>query len=173
MTDDDQGDGRQDDSQAGTFDDPDRRVGEEVGGGGRRRSGCGVIGCALIIVVLVALVVGTFVLGQRLEPLADKFLWQPHDVVREYLNAYEHGDLDRARGFLCADRINAGVPDPSEPLGSPRSWTAAVDDETPWGRSNGQVGIYYRITSGLGGRRGQALLDREEGGWRICDFVAA
>ncbi len=156
------------------FRDPDHQVEEPSSDGPEAAGsrGCGFIGCLLIIGVLVALGAGAFVLGQRLEPFADKYLWAPHDVVREYLTAYEEGDLDRARGFLCAGRINAGVPDPSEPLGSPRSWTAGVEDEFPYPRPNGQVGIYYRITSGLGERRGQALLDREEGGWRICDFQA-
>ncbi|HUR16966.1 MAG TPA: hypothetical protein VMZ33_06750 [Candidatus Limnocylindrales bacterium] len=165
MTDDDQSA-----ASSATFDDTERAIGQEEGGGGRGRSGCGVIGCVLIIVVLVALVAGTYVLGQRLEPLADRFLWAPHDVVREYLTAYEEGDLDRARGFLCAARQNAGVPDPSEAVGSPRSWTAGVEDQFPYPRPDGQVGIYYRVTSGLGDQRAQALLVREEDGWRICEF---
>ncbi len=160
----------QTDQQSSAFEDTDRPVGEEASSG-RGSTGCGLIGCVLIIVVLVALVVGTFFLGQRLEPLADRFLWAPHDVVREYLIAYEDGNLDRARGFLCAARENAGVPDPSEAVGSPRSWTAGVEDEFPYPRPNGQVGIYYSVRSGLGDRRAQALLVREEDGWRICDFV--
>ncbi len=166
MTEDDR-----DEGNPTSFEDTDYPVDRERSGGGRGSTGCGLIGCLLIIGILVASAVGVYLAGQRLEPLADRFLWAPHDVVREYLVAYEAGDLDRARGFLCAARVNAGVPDPSEPLGSPRSWTASVDDEFPYPRPNGQFGIYYQVTSGLGDRRGQALLVREESGWRICDFT--
>ena len=138
----------------------------------RRGSGaCGVIGCLLLIGILVAGVAGTFFLGNALEPLADRYLWAPHDVVREYLAAYEKSDDERARRFVCEGIRSAGLPDPSAPLGRPTSWTASVEDEFPYPRPNGQVAIYYEIRSGLGDRRGQALLEREEGGWRICEFT--
>jgi hypothetical protein len=139
------------------------------GSGGRRGGGaCGVIGCLLIIGVLVAMGAGVFFLGERLEPLADRYLWAPHDVVREYLAAYERGDTERARRFVCSDIKSAGLPDPAAPVGDPRSWTAGVEDEFPYPRPNGQVGIYYAVRSSLGERRAQALLEREEDGWRIC-----
>src|SRR5687767_14690570 len=63
--------------------------------------GCGLIGCALTICVLVALGAGAWALGNALEPLADRYLWAPHDVVRAYLDAYEDDDTARAARFLC------------------------------------------------------------------------
>ena len=45
--------------------------------------------------------------AQALEPLADRYLWAPHDVVREYLAAYQEGDFDRARRFVC-EEIKSG-----------------------------------------------------------------
>ena len=137
----------------------------------RGSSACGVIGCLLLIGILVAGIAGTFFLGNALEPLADQYLWAPHDVVREYLIAYEDGNNDRARRFVCEGIRSAGLPDPSAPVGSPSSWTASVEDQFPYPRANGQFGIYYRVRSGLGERRAQALLEREEGGWRICQFT--
>jgi hypothetical protein len=132
-----------------------------------------MIGCLLIIGVLVAGVVGTFFVGQQLEPLADRFLWAPHDVVREYLAAYERGDSDRARRFVCSDIKSAGLPDPAAPAGDPRSWTAFVEDDFPYPRPNGQVSIYYAVRSSVGDRRAQALLEREQDGWRLCAMVEA
>jgi hypothetical protein len=132
---------------------------------------CGVIGCLLLIGILIAGVAGTFFLGNALEPLADRYLWAPHDVVREYLAAYDNSDDDRARGFVCEGIRSAGLPDPSAPFGKPASWIASVADEFPYPRPNGQVAIYYTLTSGVGDQRGQALLEREEGGWRICEFT--
>ena len=143
---------------------------EFVEPGERRRGGgmCGAIGCLLIIGVLVAGIAGTFFVGESLEPLADRYLWAPHDVVREYLVAYEEGDFERARRFVCSEIKSAGLPDPSAPVGDPNSWTASVSDQFPYPRPDGQVAIYYRVRSGLGERGAQALLEREEGGWRIC-----
>lgn len=134
---------------------------------------CGVIGCLLVVGVLVALVAGVWVLGNTLEPLADRFLWAPHDVVREYLAAYEDRDTERARRFLCRQQRAAGLLDPAAPVGGPSAWTASVEDEFPYPRSGGQVGIYYRVVSGLGDRRAQAYLEREEDGWRICALEPA
>jgi hypothetical protein len=138
----------------------------------RRGSGaCGMIGCLLIIGILVAGVVGTFFVGNALEPLADRYLWAPHDVVREYLAAYEDADDERARRFVCEGIRSAGLPNPASPFGPLNSWTAFVEDEFPYPRPNGQVAIYYQVRSGIGDQRGQALLEREEGGWRICEFT--
>ena len=137
----------------------------------RGSKGCGVIGCLLIIGILVAGVVGTFFVGNALEPLADRYLWAPHDVVREYLAAYEDQDDDRARRFVCEGIKSAGLPNPASPFGPLNSWTAFVEDEFPYPRPNGQIAIYYAVRSGVGDKRGQALLEREEGGWRICEFT--
>jgi hypothetical protein len=133
--------------------------------------GCGLIGCILIIALLAALGAGVFLMGNALEPLADKYLWAPHDVVREYLAAYERDDTERARTFTCTGISAARLPDPAAPLGAPTAWTAGVEDQFPYPRANGRVGIYYTLRSGLGERRGQALLQREEDGWRICEFT--
>lgn len=133
--------------------------------------GCGLIGCVLIIAVLAALGAGVFLLGNALEPLADKYLWAPHDVVREYLIAYERDDTERARKFICSTIRGGPLPDPAAPLGGGSVWIAGVDDPFPYPRANGRVAIYYTLRSGLGERRGQALLQREDQGWRICEFV--
>lgn len=136
----------------------------------RRRASCSVVGCLLVIGVVVAVVAGAFALSNGGQPFADRHLWAPHDVVREYLAAFVAGDIDQARLLVCEDIKNAGLPDPAAPVGNPRSWTAAVEDEFPYPRSEGRVAIYYRVTSGDGDWRAQALLEREEGGWRICAF---
>jgi hypothetical protein len=133
--------------------------------------GCGLIGCLLIIATFVAFGVGIYVLGNKLEPLADRFLWAPHDVVREYLAAYEAADTERAGRFVCADVPSGRLPDPAAPLGGPTAWTSGVDDQFPYPRPDGRVAIYYQVTSGVGTRRGQALLVREDDGWRICEFT--
>ena len=133
-----------------------------------RERGCGVIGCLLIVGVLVLLGAGAYFGGQALEPLADRYLWAPHDVVREYLAAYEDGDTVRARRFVCQGVRNGPPPNPAAPVGNPGAWTAAVDDDFPYPRPGGRVGIYYRVSSALGTQRAQALLEREEDGWRIC-----
>lgn len=138
--------------------------------------GCGLVGCVLIIAVLAALGVGVFLLGNALEPLADKYLWAPHDVVREYLVAYEREDTMRARKFICStprsiEEQLRGLLDPAAPLGGPSAWIAGVDDPFPYPRANGRVAIYYTLRSALGERRGQALLQREAEGWRICEFT--
>jgi hypothetical protein len=136
---------------------------------GRRGGGlCGVIGCLAIIAILVAIGAGSMFVGGQLEPIADRYLWAPHDVVREYLAAYQDGDFERARRFVCSDIKSAGLPDPAAPVGDPNSWSASVDDEFPYPRPEGQVAIYYLVRSGVGDRRAQVLLEREEDGWRIC-----
>lgn len=137
----------------------------------RRSGSCGVIGCLALIAILIAGVVGTFFVGNALEPIADRYLWAPHDVVREYLVAYEKSDDESARRFVCEGIRSAALPDPAAPFGQPSAWTASVQDEFPYPRPDGRVAIYYTLTSGLGDRRGQALLEREEGGWRICEFT--
>jgi hypothetical protein len=132
---------------------------------------CGVIGCLLVIGVLAGLAVGAFALNNALEPIFDRFLWAPHEVVREYLMAYEAGDSERARRFLCED-IRAGRPlDPGAPHGVSAP-SAYVDDTFPYPRPGGRWAIYYAVN--VPGRvtdaRAQALLEREEEGWRICAF---
>jgi hypothetical protein len=139
-------------------------------GSSLRARGCGVIGCLLMIVVLVGLVGGAYVLGNKLEPLADRFLWTPADLVREYLAAYDDHDLARAQRFVCS---GVGKPlDPGAPVNAD-SFTAYVDDTFPYPRDNGRVAIYYaiRIPGFSSPRRAQALLEREDAGWRICAFV--
>ena len=133
--------------------------------------GCGWIGCLLIIGILIALGAGLYFAGNALEPLADKYLWQPHDVVREYLVAYADGNTDRAARFLCADRSSRKPPSPAEPLGDFSTWTAAVADQFPYPRSNGQIAIYYELTTAISSPTGQAILQREDDGWRICEFT--
>ncbi len=133
-----------------------------------RDRGCGLIGCLLLIGLLVGLGALVYFGGRALEPLADRFLWTPSDVVREYLLAYQDGDMDRARRFLCSDIRDRQPLDPSTPVGSPQSWTAAVEDTFPYPRPNGRLAIYYQVTSVLGDRSAQALLQREDEGWRIC-----
>lgn len=135
-----------------------------------RERGCGVIGCLLIIAVLVGLGALAYFGGRALEPLADRFLWAPHDVVREYLTSFEADDTERARRFLCSDIRGGRLLDPSTPVGSPSAWTAGVEDQFPYPRAGGRVSIYYNVRSGLGVDRAQALLEREDEGWRICAF---
>jgi hypothetical protein len=134
----------------------------------RGSGACGVIGCLLIIGVLVALAAGVYFAGNALEPLADKYLWAPHDVVREYLLAYEDENTERARRFLCTDIRSGRLLDPAQPVGGPSAWTASVDDTFPYPRPGGRLAIYYEVRSGLGDRRAQAMLEREDEGWRIC-----
>jgi len=145
---------------------------EDVRPPGAASRGCGLIGCVLVIAVLGALGFGAFFLGNALEPLADRYLWAPHDVVRESLIAYEKEDAVRARKFTCVALRAGRLPDPAAPLGGPSAWTAAVDDQFPYPRANGRVAIYYRLRSSVAQPRGQALLQREEDGWRICEFTA-
>jgi hypothetical protein len=132
--------------------------------------GCGVIGCLLIVVVLAGLLVGALALGNALEPLADRFLWSPADVVREYLAAYEKNDTARAHKFVC-DGV-AGAPNPGEPVGTDGT-SAFVDDSFPYPRDNGRLAIYYAVNvPGFSNpKKAQALLHREDAGWRICAFV--
>jgi hypothetical protein len=135
-----------------------------------RQRGCGLIGCLIIIVALVGVVVGAWALGNTLEPLADRFLWSPADVVREYLAAYDEDDTARARRFVCSNV--ATVLDPGAPVNAD-SFSAYVDDTFPYPRDNGQLAIYYaiRVPGFSSPRRAQALLRREDAGWRICSFV--
>src|SRR3954452_15522375 len=135
-----------------------------------RARGCGIIGCLLIIAVLVGLVGGAYVLGNKLEPLADRFLWTPADLVREYLAAYDEHDVGRAQQFVCSDV--AKPLDPGAPVNA-TSLSAYVDDTFPYPRDNGRIAIYYalRIPGFSSPRRAQALLEREDAGWRICAFV--
>ena len=134
----------------------------------RGSGACGVIGCLLMIGVLVALGAGVYFAGNALEPLADRFLWAPHDVVREYLAAYQDEDTERARRFLCSDIRSGRLLDPAQPVGGPSAWTAGVEDTFPYPREAGRLAIYYEVRSGIGDRRAQALLEREDEGWRIC-----
>jgi hypothetical protein len=130
-----------------------------------RSRGCGYLGCLLVIALLVALGVGAFALGNALEPVADRFLWRPHDVVSTYFDAHQRGDMDRARRFLC-EGVRQPL-DPLTPLGT-RVGRPYVDDEIPFPRPGGRVAIYYRADEH--GPQAQALLEREDGGWRICAF---
>ena len=145
---------------------------EETRGPSLASRGCGWIGCLLIIGILVAIGAGVYFAGNALEPLADKYMWQPHDVVREYLVAYEDDNTDRAQRFLCSDVPTRRLLDPAEPLGDFSTWTAAVEDTFPYPRDGGQIAIYYELTTAISSPTGQALLRREDDGWRICSFEA-
>ncbi|HVM30091.1 MAG TPA: hypothetical protein VM305_04900 [Candidatus Limnocylindrales bacterium] len=138
---------------------------EDHSGPSVRQRGCGWLGCALVILLLGAIGAGLLAAGNALEPLADRYIWQPHDVVREYFAAHRRGDHDRARRFQCEG--TTGLLDPYAPLGR-QLGAPFVEDELPYPRSAGQVAIYYRAEQH--GRRAQALLQREEAGWRICSF---
>ena len=131
--------------------------------------GCGWIGCLLLIGLLVAIGAGVYFGGKALEPLADRYLWTPSDVVREYLTAYDDGDMQRARHFLCSNIAGQQPLDPGAPVGA-KSTTAFVDDTFPYPRGNGRLAIYYgvRVPGFSNPRRAQALLEREDAGWRIC-----
>jgi hypothetical protein len=133
-----------------------------------RERGCGLIGCLVLIGLVVGFGALVYFGGRALEPLADRFLWAPHDVVREYLLAYQDDDTERARRFLCSGIRDGRLLDPALPVGSPSSWTASVEDEIPYPRANSRFAIYYEVTSVLGRTRAQALLEREDEGWRIC-----
>lgn len=146
--------------------DDEQEVIESTGGPSLRERGCGLIGCLLVIVVLGGLGFGIFVLGRQLEPLADKYLWAPHETVRAYFEAYEDRDTERASRFLC-DGID-GLLDPLQPFDRPLGGPH-VDDEFPYPRPNGRLAIYYQL--GLNGPRGQAMIEREDDGWRICEFT--
>lgn len=61
----------------------------------RSSRGCGLIGCLVIIVVLVALGFGGAAISGALDQFADRFR-PPHEVVRGYLSAYQDDDIPRA-----------------------------------------------------------------------------
>jgi hypothetical protein len=139
---------------------------EVVGGGSSFGSrACGVIGCLLAIALLVGLGVSAFALGNALEPLADRFLWAPHDVVREYLDAYENGNAERAQRFLCP---GTRLLDPSAPVDGGDVWTRGAIDAFPYPRPGGRIGIYYELRLPIRTARAQALIERHDDGWRIC-----
>jgi hypothetical protein len=139
----------------------------ETGGSAGSR-GCGIVGCLLVIVVLVGVAAGAMALTNVFEPLVDRYLWAPHDVVREYLDAYDRGDMDRAQRFLCSDTASARPPDPAGPMGGGGRGFGGELDEFPYPRADGRVAIYYQLDQH--GPRAQALLEREDEGWRICAF---
>ena len=120
----------------------------------------------MLIVLFIGLGAGLYFGGRALEPLADRFLWAPHELVSAYFEAYQMDDVARAERFLCAGVD--GPLDPAAPFGR-TSGNPFVDDKFPYPRERGRIGIYYRIE--FRGDRGQALLEREEDGWRICEFV--
>ena len=132
-----------------------------------RQRGCGLIGCLVLIALLVGFGAVVYFGGRALEPLADRYLWAPHEVVAAYFEAYRMKDTERAQRLLC-DGVN-GLLNPAAPFGR-QSANPAVDDHFPYPRGGGRIGIYYRIE--FRGARGQALIEREDGGWRICEFVA-
>jgi hypothetical protein len=138
---------------------------QDYSGPSLRQRGCGWLGCALIVLLLVGAGVGALAVNNALEPLAERYLWQPHDVVREYFVAYQRGDTDRALGFLC--RWVSAPLDPFAPL-ERRTGNLFVEDEFPYPRPGGQVAVNYRAEQH--GPRAQALLEREEEGWRVCAF---
>ena len=161
------GDDHQDDEASGNRGQADG--GDEVvstAGPSLASRGCGLIGCVLVLALLGGLGAGAFVLGNALEPLADRYLWAPHDVLREYFAASERGDTDRQRRFQCAGV--AGLLDPLVPFGA-RLGSPFVDDEFPYPRAGGRIAIYYRVEQR--GGRAQVLIEREDEGWRVCEFV--
>jgi hypothetical protein len=90
--------------------------------------GCGLIGCVLLIVLVVGVVAGAYFAGNALEPLADRFLWTPADLVRVYLAAYEEGNKERARSFLCDDVRGGGGQTPPAPVPTP-TLTSGADHQ--------------------------------------------
>lgn len=141
---------------------------------GRGSGGCGLLGCLAIIVVLVALGAGAAAVAGLLEPVVHRFR-SPAEVVREYLDAYEAEDATRARSFLCeelrAELGDAELPNPAAVVDPDAgdAWTAGVEDEFPYPREGGQVGIFYEVHLPIETKRAQALLQNEDG-WRICAF---
>ena len=129
--------------------------------------GCAYIGCLVLIGLVVLAGAGVYFGGQALEPLADRYLWTPSDLVRVYLAAYDEGNLERARKFTCSGTVL----DPGEPFGTTSS-SAFVDDTFPYPRPNGQIAIYYavRVPGFSIPKRAQALVQREDEGWRICSL---
>lgn len=141
---------------------------------GRGSGGCGIIGCLAIILVLVALGAGAAAVAGFLEPVVHRFR-SPAEVVRLYLDAYQEDDVARARSFLCGELRgelgDAELPNPAAVVDpdAGRSWTAGVEDEFPYPRDGGRVGIYYEVRLPIETQRAQALLQSEDG-WRICGF---
>lgn len=136
---------------------------EHQGGGSR---GCGGLGCLLLIGLLLAVGAGGLYLSDALDPLYDRFLRQPHEVVELYVEAYEQEDEARARRFLCSAIRDGRLLDPSTPLGGRQRGLGGGIDEFPYPRSGGRVAIYYTLDAN--GPSAQALLEREDAGWRIC-----
>ena len=140
----------------------------------RGSAGCGLLGCLAIIVVLVALGAGAAAVAGLLEPIVHRFR-SPADAVREYLDAYEAEDVTRARSFLCEELRgalgDAELPNPAAVVDPDAgdAWTAGVEDEFPYPRGEGRVGIRYQVRLPIETRTGQALLVNEDG-WRICEF---
>ena len=133
--------------------------------------GRGKLGCALIafvgLVVIAAAVAGYLFLA----PLFQK----PSDVVREFAEAITRDDMAAARAVLCSDlkdkytdeSLRTYIKEGLKDVG-----TASLQeiDEFPYPRSEGRVGIYFRMRGSIGSRRVQAYLLREERRWRICEI---
>lgn len=139
----------------------------------RGSRGCGLLGCLVLILLLVAIGAGAAALAGVLDPIIDRFR-SPAEVVREYLAAYQDDDLERARRFLCADLRDslgdAELPNPATVVDpDATAWTAGVEDEFPYPREGGRVGIRYEVRLPIETRTAQALLVNEDG-WRICGF---
>lgn len=128
--------------------------------------GCGVIGRLLIVGLLVAVVAGGAFLSDAFDPIFDRFVRQPHEVVAIYLEAHERGDEARARRFICSDIRDGPLLDPSAPLGGRQRGFGGEIDAFPYPRSGGRVAIFYSLDRN--GPSAQALLEREDEGWRIC-----
>jgi hypothetical protein len=137
----------------------------DLGGPSVASRGCGLVGCLLIGALLAAIVISAVALGGALEPLADRFLWGPHDVVREYFAAHRREDAARMQHLTC---VGAGQLNPLFPFEF-RAGSPYVEDEFPYPRDGGRVAIYYRLEPR--GERAQALLEREDAGWRVCEFA--
>jgi hypothetical protein len=137
----------------------------------RGSRGCGLLGCLLVILLLGGIAAGGMALAGALDPLYDRFLRQPHEVVSEYLAAYRRDDGERARRFLCEGVREGRLLDPRAPVGSGPFGLGGEIDEFPYPRPGGRVAIYYSLDAH--GGQAQALLEREDEGWRICAFEPA
>ncbi len=146
----------------------DEYVDDATADDGRAPRGCGLLGCALLILLLAGVAAAGMAVAGALEPIYDRFLRQPDEVVQEYLDAHERNDTERARRFLCTGMREGRLPDPAEPLGGGRPGFGREIDPFPYPRPGGRVAIYYRLDQH--GRQAQAILEREDEGWRICSF---